>query len=251
MQEANLRKRGKLASDFTSFGSRDSADGSGYNHSWKFPLFPSLLCLVFGFVLLTGISMLSDHRLPSPILLKDASRYPGAFIGERAYKHLERLTSIGPRVAGSYENEIRSVDLLMREIGFIKQFANPIHKITMEVQRPSGVMTPLHQAIDHNTIYESLANVVVKIEAKNSTNINAEALLVNAHFDSVHGSPGLFFKKLTTLFIYKCFFLGASDNGVSVAVALEVLEVISRMAVSTQHPIIFLFNGAEEKGMLV
>lgn len=46
-------------------------------------------------------------------------------------------------------------------------------------------------------------------------------------------------------------FLGASDNGVSVAVALEVLEVISRMAVSTQHPIIFLFNGAEEKGMLV
>lgn len=191
MQEASLRKRGKLASDFTSFGSSGgSIDGSGYNRSWKFPLLPSLLCLVLGFVFLSGISMLSDHRLPTPVSIKDSSLHPGVFIGERAYKHLERLTSIGPRVAGSYENEIRTVDLLMREIGFIKQFANPVHKITMEVQRPSGVMTPVRQAIDHNTIYESLANVVVKIEDKNSTEINAEALLVNAHFDSVHGSPG-------------------------------------------------------------
>jgi Zn-dependent M28 family amino/carboxypeptidase len=45
--------------------------------------------------------------------------------------------------------------------------------------------------------------------------------------------------------------LGASDNGVSVAVALEVLEVLSRGREPTKHPVIFLFNGAEEKGMLV
>ena len=60
-----------------------------------------------------------------------------------------------------------------------------------------------------------------------------------------------FFKNWPQYLFTNAFFLGASDNGVSVAVALEVLEVISRMAVSTQHPIIFLFNGAEEKGMLV
>lgn len=232
-EEANLRKRGKLASDFTPFGSAvGMMDGNSYNHSWKFPFLPCLISAAVGFILLMGISTLSDHRLPAPILLKDASSHPGAFIGERAYKHLERLTSIGPRVAGSYENEIRTVDLLMREIGFIKQFANAAHKITMDIQKPSGVMTPMTDGIDHNTIYHALANVVVKIEDKNSSHVNAESLLVNAHFDSVFGSPG------------------ASDNGVSVAVALEVLEVLTRRTEPTRHPVIFLFNGAEEKGML-
>lgn len=53
------------------------------------------------------------------------------------------------------------------------------------------------------------------------------------------------------LCINEYFFAGASDNGVSVAVALEVLEVLSRRTTATTHPVIFLFNGAEEKGMLV
>lgn len=196
-----MRKRGKLASDFIPFGSTVGMDdGNNYNHSWKFPFLPCLIGLAFGFILLLGISTLSDHRLPSAILLKDTSSHPGAFIGERAYKHLERLTSIGPRVAGSYENEIRTVDLLMREIGFIKQFANRAHKITMDIQRPSGVMTPIADGIDHNTIYHALANVVVKIEDQNSTDVNVEALLVNAHFDSVYGSPGSTIKN-TLLYI--------------------------------------------------
>ena len=51
--------------------------------------------------------------------------------------------------------------------------------------------------------------------------------------------------------IIKKSLLGASDNGVSVAVALEVLEVLSRGREPTKHQVIFLFNGAEEKGMLV
>lgn len=197
MQEAHIRKRGKLASDLTPFGSAvGMTDKNGYSQSWKFPLLPSLISLAFGFIILMGISMLSDHRLPNPILLKDSSSHPGAFVGERAYKHLERLTSIGPRVAGSYENEIRAVDLLMREIGFIKQFAHPAHKITMDLQKPSGVMTPVAHGLDHNTIYHSLANVIVKIEDRNSTDVNAEeALLINAHFDSVRGSPGSRFSK--------------------------------------------------------
>ena len=54
-----------------------------------------------------------------------------------------------------------------------------------------------------------------------------------------------------TIIFKKIIFVGASDNGVSVAVALEVLEVISRSKEATKRPVIFLFNGAEEKGMLV
>lgn len=44
---------------------------------------------------------------------------------------------------------------------------------------------------------------------------------------------------------------GASDNGINVAVALEVLETLSRRSYPTNRPVIFLFNGAEEKGMVV
>ena len=200
IQEANIRKRGKLASDLSPFGSAVGiTDRNDYNQSWKFPLLRSLISLAFGFIVLMGISMLSDHYLPNPILLKDSSSHPGAFIGERAYKHLERLTSIGPRVAGSYENEIRTVDLLMREIGFIKQFAHPAHKITMDLQKASGVLTPLGQGLDHNTVYHSLSNVIVKIEDRNSTGAE-EALLINAHFDSVRGSPG-------NKYIFRCCYL--------------------------------------------
>jgi hypothetical protein len=201
MQEANIRKRGKLANDLAPFGSTVGMTDRNDYQSWKFPLLPSFTCLAFGFIILMGISMLSDHRLPNPILLKDSSSHIGAFIGERAYKHLERLTSIGPRVAGSYENEIRTVDLLMREIGFIKQFAHPAHKITMDLQKSSGVLTPLVHGLDHNTIYHSLSNVVVKIEDRNSSGVNAEeALLINAHFDSVRGSPG--YTSLSTLIFH-------------------------------------------------
>jgi len=45
--------------------------------------------------------------------------------------------------------------------------------------------------------------------------------------------------------------LGASDNAVSVAVALEVLQVLSQGSTFLKHPVIFLFNGAEEKALLV
>lgn len=202
-----------------------------------------------------GVVVLVDSWLPPPVLLSEAQTKPGAFVGERAYKHLERLTSLGPRVAGSYENEVRSVDLLVREIGFIKQFANPAHKITVDVQRVSGVMTPTSSDKVENTVYQAIVNIVVKLEAANNSSMqaNGQALLVNAHFDSVIGSPGNGLFNLFTccnLYPFICD-LGASDNGVSVAVALEVLEVMSRSKEATRRPVIFLFNGAEEKGLLV
>ena len=50
---------------------------------------------------------------------------------------------------------------------------------------------------------------------------------------------------------YFIHYLGASDNAVSVAVALEVFETLARGSTLIKHPIIFLFNGAEEKALLV
>jgi len=193
----------------------------------KFPTVISVTGFAVGFIVLYTISMLAATHLPPPALTSKAP--PGAFIGERAFKRLEKIVSLGPRVAGSYANDIGTVEILLKEINLIKQIAHPLHKITIDVQKPSGVVTQVRYA---NTVYHQLTNVVVKIESGNLTDVNSESLLVNAHFDSVLGSPG------------------ASDNAVSVAVALEVLQVLSQRSTFLKHPIIFLFNGAEEKALL-
>lgn len=208
MNEASLRKRGKYSNSFTSYDG-DSSLESALNLSWKFPLSKFLVSLSVSLIFLAFVAFLADNFLPSPVLLSEVGQYPAnTFVGERAYKHLERLTSIGPRVAGSYENEVRTVDLLLREIGFIKQFANPVHKITIDVQKPSGVMIPLNKGngrVD-NTIYQSVTNVAVKIQGVYSTDEVAETLLVNAHFDSVLGSPGMHLKNFLFKHIFENYY---------------------------------------------
>ena len=67
---------------------------------------------------------------------------------------------------------------------------------------------------------------IVKLES--STRLSNNALLVNCHFDSVPQSPG------------------ASDDAVSCAIMLEVLDVITQSDESFKNNFIFLFNGAEE-----
>ena len=75
-----------------------------------------------------------DKRLPDALTLKDVSTHPDRFIEERARRSLRALTSVGARPAGSYENEVLAVDLIVRELNSIKQRAHGVHKLTVDVQ---------------------------------------------------------------------------------------------------------------------
>ena len=65
-----------------------------------------------------------------------------------------------------------------------------------------------------------------QIKRVGSNEVNS-AILINAHFDSVPGSPG------------------GSDDGVGVACMLEVARSLGH-GPALKNPVVFLFNGAEE-----
>ncbi|XP_014236089.1 endoplasmic reticulum metallopeptidase 1-like [Trichogramma pretiosum] len=183
--------------------------------------------LLFALTFILSVSLtviVLEKILPEPQLIGSEQLHPGRFIAERARAHVYNLTSLGPRVAGSYENEVLAVQFLTNYINNIIKHAHPNHKITMDVTRHSGSFSlTFLDGMTH--IYKNVQNVVVKIGPFRSSK---HSLLLNCHFDSFVESPG------------------GSDDAAGCAVMLEVLRVVSRSNINLNHNIIFLFNGAEE-----
>lgn len=180
--------------------------------------------IVFFCTAVFSLVLYMDGRLPKPLTLSDIPQNPDTFIEDRARDMLRRLTSVGARPAGSYENEVLAADFLKRQLESIKKRANPLHKLTIDVQRPRGSFNlRFVDGLTHH--YRNIQNIIVKLESGLGAK---DALLVNCHFDSVPQSPG------------------ASDDAVSCAIMLEVLEVLTQSATPFRHNLLFLFNGAEE-----
>ena len=99
---------------------------------------------------------------------------------------LKRLTALGTRVTGSYENEVLAVDFLNREISYIVQEAEKIHKIEIDVQKPTGSYFLLLKPFGFRNVYANLQNIIVKISSRNTNN----SILINCHYDTVPESPG-------------------------------------------------------------
>jgi acetylornithine deacetylase/succinyl-diaminopimelate desuccinylase-like protein len=80
-------------------------------------------------------------------------------------------------------------------------------------------------------VYQNVTNVVVRLSWPGSKSEKSStddfAILLNAHYDSIPGSPG------------------AADDGVGVACMLEALRILAH-GPQLRHPVIMLFNGAEE-----
>ncbi|KAI7867385.1 hypothetical protein BDF14DRAFT_1803276 [Spinellus fusiger] len=82
-----------------------------------------------------------------------------------------------------------------------------------------------HRSTPGTMIFINSKNIILRINGKSK-----DAILVNAHYDSVPTSPGV------------------TDDGIGVAVGLELARYFVRK--SPQHSMIFLFNAYEEGGLL-
>uniref|UniRef100_A0A4W6CLY8 Endoplasmic reticulum metallopeptidase 1 n=1 Tax=Lates calcarifer TaxID=8187 RepID=A0A4W6CLY8_LATCA len=149
----------------------------------------------------------------------------GEFSAVRARRHLEQITSVGPRPVGSPENEVLTVGYLLEQIENIRvETAAGPHQLTVDVQRPTGSFS-IDFLGGFTSFYDRVTNIAVRLEPKGGAQ---HLMLANCHFDTVANSPG------------------ASDDAVSCAVMLEVLHSLANQSTPLHHGVIFLFNGAEE-----
>ncbi|XP_032591129.1 endoplasmic reticulum metallopeptidase 1 [Drosophila grimshawi] len=191
----------------------------------KLPWYFATGFLLFWGLLFFAVVIPFFNRLPTAKTMEDSK--DNVFIAERAYKNLYTLSNIGTKMIGSTENEIETVQYLLKELNQIKTDSlKEYFDIEIDVSQVSGQF--LYQ--NTNNMYQGVQNVAAKLTSKNSK--SNSYLLINSHFDSKPETPS------------------AGDDCFMVATMLEILRVMATTEQTFENPIVFLFNGAEESSML-
>lgn len=223
---AELRKRGAGSSSVVQ-DCKLTADLSLANsHSKKTS---SISCMFFSillfYLLSLYVSFIASRTVPAPKTTLGSS--VSEFVEERARKHLDTITSFGPRPTGSYANEIQAVNYIVGSLQTIRNSAREDVIIEIDIQRPSGSFN-LGFFDGFTSVYRNVTNILVRVTPKDSYPPQ-NTVLVNGHFDSVPGGPG------------------ASDDAVSCAVMLEMVRCLAQTRnFHFIHGVVFNFNGAEE-----
>ena len=146
--------------------------------------------LLISYFVFFGIVSWGHRRLPTPKSIADYKVGELTFIEERALNHLEKITSFGPRPAGSKANEVLATNFILKELNRIKTSSKKAHRIEIDVQKVDGsfVMDIIKQPLSH--VYKHVTNIIVRMGSARRVKGRARALLINAHFDTVPGSPG-------------------------------------------------------------
>ncbi|KAH8300004.1 hypothetical protein KR044_008474 [Drosophila immigrans] len=195
------------------------------NRNTKLSCFFVTSSLLFWGVLFFAVVIPLFYRLPKANMIEDSDN--NIFIAERAHNDLYTLSNIGTKLLGSKENEIEAVQFLLKQLNQIKENSlKEYYDMEIDLSQASGQ----HVYANLVMMYQGVQNIVVKLSPRNST--SETFLLVNSHFDSKPFTPS------------------AGDAGFMIVVMLEVLRVISTSKQPIIHPIVFLFNGAEELGLL-
>ena len=193
------------------------------SEAWALALL-ALLC--FGAAALVAVY----EGAPTGALEPADPALPALFTAEagiRAREHVGRLVAMGVKVVGSEQAETAAPDYILETLFRVRDEAHGDVAVEVGVQRPSGSFnTDFLGGI--SAAYENVTNIVCRISTRTAHGATADALLINAHFDTAIGSPG------------------ASDDLSHVGVMLETARELAGGHVALPRAVIFLFNGAEE-----
>ncbi|KAF1322444.1 Endoplasmic reticulum metallopeptidase 1, partial [Globisporangium splendens] len=201
-----------------------SRRSSGKQHTTPVP---HALGLMLGFVAFyaLGLSFVaySHAWLPAPLPL-DAPKE--LFSEARARVVLENIMSFGYHPVGTRANEELIPGYLVEEIKKIQASAGPEVLVELEVQRPSGAFG-LDFLARFQNIYANVTNILVRVSPKNDPEALNNSLMLSSHYDAAIGGAA------------------ASDDGVNIAIMMEVLRVFA-LDPPKHGALVFNFNGAEE-----
>lgn len=185
--------------------------------------------------ILWGAIRLRDDNLAGGSKLVTKGSPAFLYSGKVAMRHV-RTIAAKPRLTGSLELD-RSLEYVKSELDAMRVLAKR-NGMLLEVE--SFTATGVYPYSDPGThsiygSYKDLPSVVARLSPVASDGSSVESvgrsLLISSHVDSGVGSPG------------------GSDNVAAVAIALESLRSLARMASDMDRlsrPIVFFFNGGEE-----
>ncbi|KAG0266914.1 hypothetical protein BG011_000053 [Mortierella polycephala] len=191
-----------------------------------------LLMMVISYLVIGGIVSYKRLSLPSPKSVVDA-RGPNDFSAEWAWQHLEQIAQ-RPHPINSREN-LRIRNYLIQAVKDLQNEAHYVNR-TVELADDHVKLTLTKNFLSATSrleFYES-SNVLVRVvgtegRAEGSSTGRPEAVVVDAHFDSVLIGHG------------------ATDDGIGVSVCLEMIRNLIHHPV--KHNVVFNINNGEEIGL--
>ncbi|KAF9173676.1 hypothetical protein BGX21_003511 [Mortierella sp. AD011] len=190
------------------------------------------LLMVVSYLVIGSIVSYKRLSLPAPKSVADAVN-PDDFSADWAWQHLEQIAQM-PHPINSREN-LRVHDYLVNTVKSLQEEARQLGRI-VEIADDNVKLTQARNFLSNATrleFYES-SNIIVRVvgtegRAENSLKGRAEAVVVDAHFDTVLIGHG------------------ATDDGIGVAVCLEMIRNLIHHPV--KHNVIFNINNGEEVGL--
>ncbi|MDB4971829.1 MAG: peptidase [Myxococcaceae bacterium] len=162
--------------------------------------------------------LLATFFVNRPIPPRDAAASSATFSEQRALSVLKHLTNdFGPRLAGTSGAE-RAAEYLAEQL-------RALPGVEVELQHASDSRLFRGTFVPWPVIKYRVTNVVARIPGR-----TRDAILLDAHFDTLGDSPG------------------AGDDGVGVVAILEAARALAA-GPQLERSVIILFNGGEEYGL--